>query len=81
MSKPVFHRRFKAATTLSPLQFIKAVRLNNAAALIAGGMNIATAADQVGYGSTSQFSREFSRQFGKPPRQWATSALFAATAV
>lgn len=71
MSKAVFHRRFKVMTKLSPLQFIKAIRLNNAAALIAGGMNIAEAADQVGYGSPSQFSREFSRQFGMPPRQWA----------
>ena len=41
MSKAVFHRRFKAVTTLSPLQFMKAIRLNNAAAMIAGGMNIA----------------------------------------
>lgn len=74
MSKAVFHRRFKAVTTLSPLQFMKAIRLNNAAALIAGGMNIAEAANQVGYGSPSQFSREFSRQYGMPPRRWATAA-------
>jgi AraC-like DNA-binding protein len=74
MSKAVFHRRFKAVTTLSPLQFMKAIRLNNAAAMIASGMNIAEAAGQVGYGSPSQFSREFSRQYGMPPRQWATTA-------
>ena len=74
MSKAVFHRRFKAVTTLSPLQFMKAIRLNNAAAMIASGMNIAEAADQVGYGSPSQFSREFSRQYGMPPRQWANTA-------
>lgn len=79
MSKAVFHRRFKAVTTLSPLQFIKAIRLNNAAALIAGGMNIAEAANQVGYGSPSQFSREFSRQYGMPPRRWANDAGPAAT--
>ena len=78
MSKAVFHRRFKAVTTLSPLQFMKAFRLNNAAAMIAGGMNIAEAADQVGYGSPSQFSREFSRQFGSPPRKWASDAVPAA---
>ena len=77
MSKAVFHRRFKAVTTLSPLQFIKAIRLNNAAALIAGGLSIAEAADRVGYGSPSQFSREFSRQYGMPPRQWATAAVSA----
>lgn len=80
MSKAVFHRRFKAVTTLSPLQFMKAIRLNSAAALIAGGMNIAEAANQVGYGSPSQFSREFSRQYGMPPRQWATTAVSAAVA-
>lgn len=80
MSKAVFHRRFRAVTTLSPLQFMKAIRLNNAAALIAGGMNVAEAADQVGYGSPSQFSREFSRQYKMPPRQWATDAVAAALA-
>ena len=74
MSKAVFHRRFKAVTTLSPLQFMKAVRLNNAAAMIASGMNVAEAAHQVGYVSASQFSREFSRQYGMPPRQWASTA-------
>lgn len=80
MSKAVFHRRFKAVTTLSPLQFIKAIRLNHAAALIAGGMNIAEAANQVGYGSPSQFSREFSRQYGMPPRQWSNDAGLTAIA-
>ncbi len=80
MSKPVFHRRFKAVTTLSPLQFMKAIRLNNAAALIAGGMNVAEAANHVGYGSASQFSREFSRQYGMSPRRWANDAGTAAAA-
>lgn len=78
MSRAVFHRRFKAVTTLSPLQFIKAIRLNNAAALIAGGMNVSEAAHKVGYGSPSQFSREFSRQYGMPPRQWASAAVSTA---
>ena len=80
MSKAVFHRRFRAATKLSPVQFMKAIRLNNAAALIGGGMTIAEAAVQVGYGSPSQFSREFSRQYGMPPRQWATTSASAAAA-
>ena len=71
MSRAVFHRRFKAATTLSPLQFVKAVRLNNAAVMLASGMNVAEAAGQVGYNSPSQFSREFSRLYGMAPRQWA----------
>ena len=78
MSKSVFHRKFKAATTLSPMQFVKAMRLNNAAALIAGGMKAAEASYEVGYGSPSQFSREFSRQYGMPPRKWAAAAMSAA---
>lgn len=74
MSRAAFHRHFKAVTSLSPLQFIKAVRLNNAAVMIAGGVNVAEAADQVGYRSPSQFSREFRRQYGMPPRQWTAAS-------
>lgn len=74
MSKAVLHRKFKAATTLSPLQFIKALRLNEAAMMIASGTNVGLAAQQVGYESSSQFSREFRRQFGNSPRQWANSS-------
>jgi len=77
MSRAVFQRRFKSVTTLSPLQFIKAVRLNSAAVKLAGGMNVAEAALQVGYSSPSQFSREFRRHYGMPPRQWATVAGMA----
>lgn len=71
MSRSVFHRRFKAMTTLSPLQFIKAIRLNQAATRIASGTSIAEAAHHVGYSSPSQFSREFRRLYGMPPRSWA----------
>lgn len=74
MSRAVFHRRFKAATTLSPLQFIKAVRLNHAAVKLAGGVTVAEAAEQVGYNSASQFTREFGRMYGMPPRRWAAVA-------
>lgn len=74
MSRAVFHRRFKAVTTLSPLQFIKSVRLNNAAAMLASGLSVSQAAERVGYNSASQFSREFSRLYGMPPRKWADVA-------
>lgn len=74
MSRAVFHRRFKAATSFSPLQFMKALRLSHAAMEIAGGKAISQAADAVGYASASQFSREFRRQFGASPRHWARSA-------
>lgn len=74
MSRAAFHRRFKAVTTLSPLQFIKAVRLNNAAAMLANGLSVSQAAEGVGYNSPSQFSREFSRLYGMAPRKWADVA-------
>ena len=73
MSRAVFHRKFKQATTMSPIQFVKSMRLNNAAMRIAGGMNVTEAALEVGYVSSSQFSREFKRTYGQSPRQWSKS--------
>lgn len=73
MSRAVFHRKFKQATTMSPIQFVKSMRLNNAAIQIAGGMNVSEAAMEVGYLSSSQFSREFKRMYGESPRQWSYS--------
>ena len=73
MSRAVFHRKFKQATTMSPIQFLKSMRLNSAAVKIAGGMNVNEAAMEVGYVSSSQFSREFKRMFGQSPRQWSHS--------
>ncbi len=73
MSRAVFDRRFKAVTTYAPLQFIKAMRLNNAALLLRQGATVSEAAYAVGYASASQFSREFSRQFHMPPRAWGRS--------
>ena len=70
MSRAAFDRRFKAATTYAPLQFIKTMRLNNAALLLRQGATVSEAAYAVGYASPSQFSREFSRQFNIPPRAW-----------
>jgi AraC-like DNA-binding protein len=70
MSRAVFHRRFKEATTMSPIQFIKTMRLNNAAMKIAEGKTVNEAAWDVGYASTSQFSREFKRMYGQSPREW-----------
>ncbi|KIG13398.1 Transcriptional regulator, AraC family protein [Enhygromyxa salina] len=78
MSRPVFHRRFKEATSFSPLRFIKTLRLSHAAMQIVGGKAVSDAADAVGYNSASQFSREFRQQFGKSPRQWARTAAASA---
>ena len=62
---------FKQATTMSPIQFVKSMRLNNAAMKIASGMSVNEAAMDVGYVSPSQFSREFKRMYGQSPRQWS----------
>lgn len=70
MSRAVFHRKFKQVTTMAPIQFVKSMRLNNAAMKIAGGMTVSEAAMDVGYVSPSQFSREFKRLYGQSPRQW-----------
>ena len=70
MSRAVFHRKFKQVTTMAPIQFVKSMRLNNAAMKIAGGMPVNEAAMDVGYVSPSQFSREFKRTYGQSPRQW-----------
>ena len=71
MSRSVFHRKFKQATMMSPIQFLKAMRLNHAAMLITKGQNVNEAATEVGYRSSSQFSREFKRMFGSSPKQWS----------
>ena len=71
MSRAVFHRKFKQATTMSPIQFVKAMRLNTAAMQIAVGKNVSEAAMAVGYVSSSLFSREFKRLYGLAPKQWS----------
>ncbi|MDB1125029.1 AraC family transcriptional regulator [Vibrio algarum] len=73
MSRAVFHRKFKQATRMSPIQFIKSMRLNKAAMKIAEGMNVSEAALAVGYVSSSQFSRDFKRMYGQSPKQWRQS--------
>ncbi len=77
MSRAVFHRRFKEATTMSPIQFVKSMRLNNAAMKIVGGKTVSEAAWDVGYQSASQFSREFKRMYGQSPRQWSNDQQLA----
>lgn len=68
MSPSGFHHHFKAATAMSPLQFQKQIRLQEARRLLVSGQyDAATAAYQVGYEEPSQFTREYKRQFGEPP--------------
>lgn len=73
MSRAVFHRKFKQVTTMAPIQFVKSMRLNNAAMKIAEGMTVSQAAMDVGYVSVSQLSREFKRMYGQSPKQWGAA--------
>lgn len=68
MSVSTFHHRFRSLTAMSPLQFQKRMRLNEARQLmLTERLDAASAAFRVGYESPSQFSREYSRLFGAPP--------------
>jgi AraC-like DNA-binding protein len=68
MSPSAFHHSFKSVTAMSPLQYQKQLRLQEARRLMLGqAMDAATAGHSVGYESPSQFSREYSRLFGAPP--------------
>lgn len=68
MSTSTFHHHFRSMTALSPLQYLKQLRLQEARNLmLTERLDAATAAFQVGYESPSQFSREYSRLFGAPP--------------
>ncbi len=70
MSAATFHRQFKSTTAMSPLQYQKQLRLLEARKLmLANGCSVEIAASQVGYESASQFSREYARWFGRPPRR------------
>ena len=68
MSPSGFHEHFKAVTAMSPLQFQKQLRLQEARRLMLGeDLDAASAAFRVGYDDTSHFSREYKRHFGQPP--------------
>ncbi|NJL41708.1 MAG: AraC family transcriptional regulator [Leptolyngbyaceae cyanobacterium SM1_4_3] len=69
MAPSSFHRHFKQVTSMSPLQYQKQLRLVEARRLmLAEKLDATSAAFMVGYESASQFSREYSRMFGAPPR-------------
>lgn len=68
MSVSSFHQHFKTATSMSPLQFQKQLRLQEARRLLLfEGFDASSAAERVGYDDASQFSREYKRLFGDPP--------------
>ena len=67
MGTSAFHLHFKQATTMSPMQYVKHIRLHRARALLSAGHSVGGASADVGYISPSQFSREFRRLFGIAP--------------
>jgi len=69
LSVSALHKHFKNVTGMSPLQYQKSIRLQEARRILfAGDADAADAAFQVGYESPSQFSREYARLFGLPPK-------------
>ncbi|MCZ2720257.1 AraC family transcriptional regulator [Marinomonas sp. 15G1-11] len=69
MSKTSFFNAFKKLMHVSPMQYIKSIKLQKAQILLKQGMQANEASFQVGYNSFSQFSREYKRFFGFPPSQ------------
>lgn len=68
MSASTFHEHFKRSTMLSPVQYLKRLRLIKAQQMLIGeGMGVAQVGHKVGYQSTSQFSREYKRYFERNP--------------
>jgi AraC-like DNA-binding protein len=68
MSVPNFHIHFRRMTKTSPIQYLKSIRLHQARLLmVRNGITAAAASYEVGYGSPTQFSREFKRLFGRSP--------------
>jgi len=68
MSLSTFHHHFKSITAMSPLQYQKQLRLQEARRLmLIEELDASSAAYAVGYESPSQFSREYNREFGAPP--------------
>jgi AraC-like DNA-binding protein len=81
LSASAFHRHFRAVTAMSPLQFQKRIRLQEARSLLlADAGDVARIGHLVGYDSPSQFNREYRRLFGAPPGQDAARLREAVSA-
>jgi AraC-like DNA-binding protein len=79
MSPSAFYRNFQAVTAMSPIQFQKQIRLQEARLLLGQTTDVTQVGRRVGYDSPSQFSREYRRQFGAAPSQEATRIRSSAT--
>jgi AraC-like DNA-binding protein len=81
MSPSTFRQHFRALTGVSPLQYQKQLRLQEARQLMLNEhLDAGSAAVRVGYESASQFSREYSRLFGAPPQRDVTRIRLAPVA-
>lgn len=69
MSGSGFHKKFKQIMHVSPLQYVKSIRLNKARNYILEGAKASDACYRVGYNSAAQFSREYKRHFGIAPSE------------
>jgi AraC-like DNA-binding protein len=70
MSVSGFHHHFKSVTSMSPLQYHKQIRLQEARRLmLAESLDAAAAGFQVGYEDPAYFSRDYKKQFGAPPQR------------
>lgn len=70
MGVSTLHSHFRQLTSMSPLQYQKQLRLHAARLrMLTDGLDAASAAFEVGYGSATQFNREYSRFFGQPPKR------------
>ncbi|PMN94735.1 AraC family transcriptional regulator [Enterovibrio norvegicus] len=76
MSASTLHEHFKQVTSVSPMQYVKSLRLHKARSMLSLGSQVAEVCYAVGYSSPSQFSREFKRYFGITPSE-AKSAVIA----
>lgn len=76
MSESAFYQHFKSVTRMTPLQYQKQMRMHEAKRILTSGVATVTeVAFQVGYESLSQFSREYSRKFGVPPKAMKQAAV------
>jgi len=70
MSSSSLHQKFKEVTSMTPIQYLKKIRLHRARELMVdSGITASDAGYKVGYSNPSQFGREFKRLFGLPPTQ------------
>jgi AraC-like DNA-binding protein len=80
MSPSALHAHFKAVTAMSPIQYQKSLRLQEGRRrMLSGATSAEVIAYEVGYASASQFSREYARLFGQPPRRDAERMRDAAS--